>query len=68
MLGKLVYASLMYVDPGSGLLLLQAIGSVFVSGLLLFRSKIYSLFRRHNSRDNNISADESERSESCSKE
>lgn len=40
-----------YIDPGSGLLALQTIGSILAAVLYYFRSKIASLFRRSMSRD-----------------
>lgn len=34
-----------YVDPGSGLLIMQSIGSAVMGGLLVFRRKISKLLR-----------------------
>jgi len=36
-----------YVDPGSGLLLLQAAGAIFTGALFTIRKKIKSLFTRN---------------------
>jgi hypothetical protein len=65
---KQLFAVWMYVDPGSGLLLLQAIGSVVASASIIFRRKIYSLFRRSNRRTIIASDDVPASSESQSKE
>jgi hypothetical protein len=46
--GKTAYGFNGYVDPGSGLLALQTIGSILAAGLYYFRGKIASLFRRDN--------------------
>jgi hypothetical protein len=38
-----------YVDPGSGLLIMQSIGSVVMGGLLVFRRKLSKLLRSKSS-------------------
>lgn len=63
---KLVYAMWMYTDPGTGLLLLQIIGSMFASALFFARRKIYSLFTRIKFHTDKASADETEQVESPS--
>jgi len=42
---KAAYGVNGYIDPGTGLLALQIVGSILASALYYFRSKVASLFR-----------------------
>lgn len=46
-----------YVDPGSGLLVFQIMGSMFTGAIFIFRSKVRKLFHRDAVKPENTSAD-----------
>ena len=46
-----------YVDPGSGLLVFQIIGSMFTGAIFIFRSKVKKLFHRSAVKPEAASAD-----------
>lgn len=49
-----------YTDPGTGLLAIQALGSVFVAAGWYLRRKIYALFHRSKAADAQPEPDSSE--------
>ncbi len=46
--------ALAYVDPGSGLLILQSFGAMFTGALFYFRRRLKSYFTRTRSRNTTI--------------